>query len=367
MEGLNSVTADKFDILSIAETKLDSSFPEAQFLIKGYNRPYRLDVSDTSGGLLVYVRKGLSSRYLKNFSLPNDIQFIPVELRLKSHKWLIIFIYRNPSQILSYFLEQMSYLLDFYSNIERYMLIGDFNCDPSDPCLDNFMRENNLYCHIKVNTCFKSREGSRIDLILSNQKHGLQKTGTLDTGLSDFHHLIYTQLKGKFSRLPAREVNYRCFRNYFLTDLSVQLTSTHIIDYNIFEDRFVSVLDRHTQQKRRVIRGNEKPHVNKTLRKAIMIRSRLRNKHQRSQRHSDWHAYRKQRNFVCSLNKKIRRTYFDSVASDTDNSSHHFWEICKPFFSDKHPVSEKILLVDKDEIISSDSQIALRLTLTSTT
>ena len=108
MEGLNSVTADKFDILSIAETKLDSSFPEAQFLIKGYNRPYRLDVSDTSGGLLVYVRKGLSSRYLKNFSLPNDIQFIPVELRLKSHKWLIIFIYRNPSQILSYFLEQMS-------------------------------------------------------------------------------------------------------------------------------------------------------------------------------------------------------------------------------------------------------------------
>ena len=79
------------------------------------------------------------------------------------------------SQILSYFLEQISYLLDFYSNIERYMLIGDFNCDPSDPCLDNFMRENNLYCHIKVNTCFKSREGSRIDLILSNQKHGYKR------------------------------------------------------------------------------------------------------------------------------------------------------------------------------------------------
>jgi len=46
VEGINSVIADKFDILSIAETKLDPSFPEAQFLRKGYNRPFRLDVTN---------------------------------------------------------------------------------------------------------------------------------------------------------------------------------------------------------------------------------------------------------------------------------------------------------------------------------
>ena len=31
------------DILIITETKLDDSFPEAQFFIEGFLKPYRLD------------------------------------------------------------------------------------------------------------------------------------------------------------------------------------------------------------------------------------------------------------------------------------------------------------------------------------
>jgi len=63
--GLNSIIGDKYDILCIAESKRDSSFPKAQFFRRGYKLPYRLDVSDSSGGLLIYVRNGISSRYLK--------------------------------------------------------------------------------------------------------------------------------------------------------------------------------------------------------------------------------------------------------------------------------------------------------------
>ena len=33
------------DILLIGETKLDSSFPDAQFFIEGYNEPLRLELS----------------------------------------------------------------------------------------------------------------------------------------------------------------------------------------------------------------------------------------------------------------------------------------------------------------------------------
>ena len=61
------------------------------------------------------------------------------------------------------------------------MLIGDFNSEPNDQTLDRFIQENLLYCHTKAKTCFKSPNGRCIDLILSNQKHGLQNTGTLDT------------------------------------------------------------------------------------------------------------------------------------------------------------------------------------------
>ena len=44
---------DKF---CISETKLDESFRTAKFAIKGFNKPYRLDVTAYIGGILFYVR-----------------------------------------------------------------------------------------------------------------------------------------------------------------------------------------------------------------------------------------------------------------------------------------------------------------------
>ena len=44
------------DILLVSETKLDSSFPNAQFYMYGYTTPYRLDRNANGGGLLLYLR-----------------------------------------------------------------------------------------------------------------------------------------------------------------------------------------------------------------------------------------------------------------------------------------------------------------------
>lgn len=59
--GLFSVVNTNFDILCIAETKLDSSFPKVQFALHAY-KSCRLDVSGTSGGYLIVVL--LNSVYL---------------------------------------------------------------------------------------------------------------------------------------------------------------------------------------------------------------------------------------------------------------------------------------------------------------
>ena len=122
---------DCFAVFSIAETKLDNSFSNAQFFTPGYKSPYRLDVSYTSGGIMVYVKKGLPSLLLTSFSIPNDVQIIPIEIRLKNMKWLIISISRPPKQDLVYFLSNLSNLIDFY-NFEKCLIIGDFNVEPSD-------------------------------------------------------------------------------------------------------------------------------------------------------------------------------------------------------------------------------------------
>ena len=74
---------------------------------------------------------------------------------------------------------------------------------------------------------------------------------------------------------------HRCFRKFsqidFETDLKVELDNFDISlnDYDIFEDIFERVLDKHAPKKSKLIRGNEKPHMTGELKKAIMKRSNL--------------------------------------------------------------------------------------------
>ena len=61
------------DILLIGETKLDSSFPDTQFFIEGYNKLLRLDVSGRNVGLLVFTKSYLPRRQLTKLKNPMDI------------------------------------------------------------------------------------------------------------------------------------------------------------------------------------------------------------------------------------------------------------------------------------------------------
>ena len=47
------------DIFLISETKLDDSFPSAQFKIEGFITPYRYDRKDKGGGLLLHIREDI--------------------------------------------------------------------------------------------------------------------------------------------------------------------------------------------------------------------------------------------------------------------------------------------------------------------
>ena len=80
----------------ISETKLDDSFPTAQFLIKGFNAPYRFDRNSKGGGLLLYIREDLPSKVL-TYSCNCDIETLLVEINLRKRKWLLNGSY-NPNK-----------------------------------------------------------------------------------------------------------------------------------------------------------------------------------------------------------------------------------------------------------------------------
>ena len=78
----------------ISETKLDESFPTSQFFINGFSSPHRLNRNFNGGGILLYIKKDVSSKLL---SIEGDLTvafFVEINLHNKK-KWLISCSY-NP-------------------------------------------------------------------------------------------------------------------------------------------------------------------------------------------------------------------------------------------------------------------------------
>ena len=61
------------------------------------------------------------------------------------------------------------------------------------------------------------------------------------------------------------------------------------------------MFNKHAPRKTKIFRGNHKPHINKTLRKAIMKRSQLENKANKTKDPKDILNYKNQLNYVIKL------------------------------------------------------------------
>ena len=130
------------DVISIAETKIDVSFPSAQFAFEGCHLPYRLDVSNRSGGILVYVKSSIPSRRLSCENLCDSIQVVPFEINLRKEKWLVILIYRPPYHNSEYFLNNLTKMIDLFAvTYDNYLIMGDFNMEPSEPSLKGIFKQ----------------------------------------------------------------------------------------------------------------------------------------------------------------------------------------------------------------------------------
>ena len=94
-DSLAQKITDNVDILMISETKLDNCFPEGQFLIEGYSKPYGTDRNCHRGGIMLYVRADIRSKLLSTESLPMEGFY--VEINLQKKKWLLFCSY-NPKK-----------------------------------------------------------------------------------------------------------------------------------------------------------------------------------------------------------------------------------------------------------------------------
>ena len=124
-----------------------------------------------------------------------------------------------------------------------------------------------------------------VDLILTNSCRSFQDTCTVETGLSDFHKLVVTVLKLYF---PKQKPNIQTFRDYkrfqnglFRSGLDYELSKLDVcsLEFEHFSKIFIEVLNKHAPVEKKHLTANQGEFITKELNKAIMTRSRLRNKY----------------------------------------------------------------------------------------
>ena len=95
------------------------------------------------------------------------------------------------------------------------------------------------------------------------------------------------------------------------------------------------VLNKHAPQKQLYVCANHKSFINAEISKAIMIRSRIRNRSLQHRSYENRRLFQKQRNKCVSLLRKAEKEYFSSLNINKEVDNKSFWKIVKPFLSNK--------------------------------
>ena len=92
------------------------------------------------------------------------------------------------------------------------------------------------------------------------------------------------------------------------------------------------------------------------LRKMILKRSNLRTIYFNKKTPKPLKKYKKQNNYCRKLYKKERKAFFSNLNPSNNLWQKTFWKYVQPFFSEKIKISNKITLVDDNDVIVSDDQ-----------
>ena len=242
-------------------------------------------------------------------------------------------------------------------------MLGDWNSTMQEEGMKNFCDMYNLTNLVKEPTCFKSVENpSSIDVILTNKRHSFQNTLTIETGLSDFHKMTVTVMKRYFKKKEPIVIEYRDLKNFdgvkFRDDLRAELDKLDKITIFDFQNIFLSVWNAHAPVKKKVVRGNNAPFMNRALSKAFMHRAKLRNRSLKFPTEENIIAFKQYRNFCVSLLRKEKKKFYNNLDIAVMFDNKKFWKYVKPLFTGKSKLKSGITLIEGDDVVTDEQKVA---------
>ena len=78
---------DNIDILMTLEFKLDDSFPDSQFLIEGFGKPFDLDRNKNCGGIILFIWSYIPAKVISTDKNPFESFYVELTFRKKNGYW----------------------------------------------------------------------------------------------------------------------------------------------------------------------------------------------------------------------------------------------------------------------------------------
>ncbi len=323
------------DILAINETKLNHLVPDSEIAIAGYYH-IRHDRSRSGGGVLLYVRDSIPFSE-RNDLVTDSLEMICIEISKPHNKsFLVSTWYRAPNSQSALFDEYEAFLRNSDIENREVIIMGDLNCDIlKSPCESHTRKLqflSSLYQFdqlIDEPTRITGTSATLIDLILTNKKENISKSGVIHLGLSD-HSMIFAIRKHCIPKSREKVKHIRNFKNFntndFLTDLS-QMPWENIAQYDnsnvcwqVWKSLYLQVLDRHAPLRRMRTRGNSLPWISSDIKGIMRSRDFHKIKAVRYNSQSHWTKYKELRNKVNAELIKAKRIYFCNKIEDCAQS-----------------------------------------------
>ena len=128
--------------------------------------------------------------------------------------------------------------------------------------------------------------------------------------------------------------------------------------YSNFTRIFQNVLNKHAPLKYKKVRGNHAPFMTKDLSKAIMNKSKTRNKYHKWPSRENFLAMKRAKNFCNNQIKTNKRVYFQRVTKKGFVSNKAFWNTIKPFLTNKgFLTNDNISLTENGETLTDKKKI----------
>ena len=220
----------------VSERKLDSSFPNPQFVIEGYAPWFRCDGIFHGDKILNFIRENIHATMI-NTKPSNNFEVFFVDLNLLEKFFfgaVPITLIKVTSQIISFLFEKhwifkcqsivisllQGILIQSYQNLLWILFVSRiifiiksrlFWKSRQSPCIDL----NHLFpMHLFSTPGFLSFQGlekgciGKNGLILTNCSKSSMNTQTAGTGLLDFHKLLLTVLIIRYEKLGSKTKTY---------------------------------------------------------------------------------------------------------------------------------------------------------------